>query len=293
MTNKKEPESNDKGTLYIVSTPIGNLEDMTFRALDTLKNVDLIAAEGVRHSTGLCRHYGIKTRLTSYNQHNRKVKGPDLIRKLKSGSDIALITNAGTPGVSDPGVSLIRRAFEENITVSPIPGPSAVTAALSVSGLPGDRFRFVGFISNRSSRRKKKLKDLVSETQTMVFFEAPHRIRAMLMDLKEIFEDRQIVLVREQTKLHEEVVRGSAGSLLERLKGNKLKGEFTLVVSGRDKERDAPSIDEETKERIGYLLKDGKSSLKDIAKQISAEKGVAYRTIYRECLSIKKEIASK
>ncbi len=123
---------------------------------------------------GLCRHYGIKTRLTSYNQHNRKAKGPQLIGRLKSGSDIALITNAGTPGVSDPGVSLIRQALEENVTVSPIPGPSAVTAALSVSGLPGDRFRFLGFLSNRSSRRKKELKDLVSETQTMVFFEAPH-----------------------------------------------------------------------------------------------------------------------
>ncbi len=293
MTNTKEPQCNIKGTLYIVSTPIGNLEDMTFRALDTLKSVDLIAAEGVRHSMGLCRHYGIKTRLTSYNQHNRKLKGPELIGRLKSGSDIALITNAGTPGVSDPGVSLIRRALEENITVSPIPGPSAVTAALSVSGLPGDRFRFLGFISNRSSRRKKELKDLVSETQTMVFFEAPHRIRAMLMDLKEIFEDRRVVLVREQTKLHEEVIRGSADSLLERLKGNKVRGEFTLVVSGRDEERGAPSIDEETKEGIGYLLKDGKMSLKDIAKQLSSEKGLAYRAVYRECLSIKKEIASK
>jgi len=192
--------------------------------------------------------------------------------------------------VSDPGVSLIRRALEENVTVSPIPGPSAVTAALSVSGLPGDRFRFLGFLSNRSSRRKKELKDLVSETQTMVFFEAPHRVRAMLADLQEIFEDRQIVMVREQTKLHEEVVRGSAGSLLECLKENKLRGEFTLVVSGRDEERDAPSIDEETKESIGYLLEEGNMSLRDIAKQLSVEKGMPYRTLYKECLLIKKEI---
>lgn len=290
MTNNKERQNDDKGTLYIVSTPIGNLEDMTLRALNTLKSVDLIAAEGLRHSMGLCRHYGIKTRLTSYNQHNRKAKAPDLIRRLKSGSDIALITNAGTPGVSDPGVSLISRALEENIKVSPIPGPSAVTAALSVSGLPGDRFRFLGFISNRSSRRKKELKALVSETQTMIFFEAPHRIRAMLMDLKEIFEDRQMVLAREQTKLYEEIIRGSAGSLLERLKGNTLRGEFTLVVSGREEERDAPSIDVETKERIKYLLKEGETSLKDIAKQLSAEKGLAYRALYKECLLIKKEI---
>jgi 16S rRNA (cytidine1402-2'-O)-methyltransferase len=290
MKDEKKIKSTKRGTLYIVSTPIGNLEDITLRALNTLKHVDVIAAEGVRHSMGLCRHYGIKTRLTRYNQHNRKVKGPELIRKLKSGSDIALITNAGTPGVSDPGVFLICQALEENVTVSPIPGPSAVTSALSVSGLPGDRFRFLGFISNRSSRRKKDLKALVSEKQTMVFFEAPHRIRAMLMDMREIFEDRQIVLVREQTKLHEEVIRGSARSLLERLKGNKLRGEFTLVVSGRDDEKDAPSIDEETKESIKYLLKEGNTSLRDIATKLSAEKGVAYRTVYKECLSIKKEI---
>ena len=290
MTDKKEPQCDDKGTLYIVSTPIGNLEDMTLRALNTLKRVDLIAAEGVRHSMGLCRHYGIKTRLTSYNQHNRKAKAPDLIRRLKSGSDVALITNAGTPGVSDPGVSLIGRVLEENIKVSPIPGPSAVTAALSVSGLPGDGFRFLGFLSNRSSRRKNELKDLVLETQTMIFFEAPHRIRAMLMDLKEIFEDRQIVLAREQTKLHEEIIRGSAGSVLERLKGNRLKGEFTLVVSGRAEEGDAPLLDEGTKRQIENHLKKGEASLKDIAKKFSGGKGLTYRNAYRECLLIKKEI---
>lgn len=290
MSNKKERQSEDKGTLYVVSTPIGNLEDITLRALDTLKSVDLIAAEGVRHSMALCRHYGIKTRLTGYNQHNGKIKGPELIKRLKAGSDIALITNAGTPGVSDPGVALIRQALDEKIIVSPIPGPSAVTGALSVSGLPGDRFRFLGFVSNRPGRRKKELKDLVAETQTMVLFEAPHRIRAMLTDLQDIFGDRRIVLVREQTKLHEEVLSGSAAFLLERLKGNKLKGEFTLVVSGSGEEKDAPSIDEETKARIGHLLTDGKMSLKDIAKQLSEETGMAYRTVYRGCLSIKKEI---
>ena len=284
---------NDKGTLYVVSTPIGNLGDMTLRAIDTLKRVDLIAAEGVRHSMGLCRHYGIKTRLTRYNQHNRKAKTPDLIKRLRSGSDIALITNAGTPGVSDPGVGLIAQALEEDIKVTPIPGPSAVTAALSVSGLPGEKFCFVGFLSNRSSRRKKELKALVSETQTLVFFEGPHRIRAMLTDLQEVFKDRQVVLVREQTKLHEEIIRGSAASILERLKGNRLKGEITLVVSGGEEEGDAPSLDEETKRQIENRLKDGSMSLKGMAKQFSAEKGLAYRTVYKACLAIKKEISSQ
>lgn len=291
MTDNQARRKDEKGTLYVVATPIGNLEDITLRALNILRSVKLIAAEGVRHSMGLCRRYGIKTRVTSYNQHNRKVKGPELIRKLKSGSDIALITNAGTPGVSDPGVFLVERALEEDITVSAIPGPSALTAAISVSGLPGERFRFLGFVSNKSGRRKKELKGLVSETQTMVFFEAPHRIRAMLMDLKEIFEDRRIVLVREQTKLHEEVIRGSAGYLLERLKGNKLRGEFTVLVSGRGEERNALSLDEEIKKRIESHLNDGKMSLKDIAKNISDEKGLAYRTVYKECLILKNKIS--
>jgi 16S rRNA (cytidine1402-2'-O)-methyltransferase len=290
MTNNQARQKDNKGTLYVVATPIGNLEDITLRALNTLRSVELIAAEGVRHSMALCRHYGIKTRITSYNQHNNKTKSPELIRTLKSGSDVALITNAGTPGVSDPGVSLIGRALEENIAVSPIPGPSAVTAAISASGLPGDRFRFVGFLSNKPGRRKKELERLVSEPQTMVFFEAPHRIRAMLTDLKDTFEGRQIVLAREQTKLHEEVVRGSADFLLERLKGNTLKGEFTLVVSGRGEEKATPSLDEEIKKRIESHLNEGKMSLKDIARHISDEEGLTYRSVYRECLMIKDKI---
>ena len=293
MTIEKDPKNDDHGTLYVVATPIGNLEDITLRALNILKSVELIAAEGVRHSMGLCRHYGIKTRITGYNQHNSKTKGPELIRKLKAGSDVALITNAGTPGVSDPGISLIGRALEENISVSPIPGPSAVTAAISVSGLPGERFRFVGFLSNKPNRRKKELEGLASESQTMVFFEAPHRIRAMLMDLKDSFEGRQIVMVREQTKIHEEVIRGSADFLLERLKGDRLKGEFTLVVSGTGEQRDAPSLDEEIKKSIESRLNERKMSLKDIARHISDEEGLTYRTVYKECLSIKKKIDSR
>ncbi|UCF55853.1 MAG: 16S rRNA (cytidine(1402)-2'-O)-methyltransferase, partial [Deltaproteobacteria bacterium] len=190
-SRNSEFRSGNSGILYIVSTPIGNLEDITLRALRILKSVDLIAAESVKHSRGLCQHYGIKTRLISYNQHNQQEKGPELIRRLKSGSDIALVTNAGTPGVSDPGSLLINQAMEKNINVSPIPGPSAVIAALSVSGLQAERFLFLGFLPNRSSKRRKELKNLISEHRTMVFFEAPHRLQAMLTDLKEILGDRQ------------------------------------------------------------------------------------------------------
>jgi 16S rRNA (cytidine1402-2'-O)-methyltransferase len=220
------------GTLYIVSTPIGNLEDITLRALKILKSVDLIAAENVKHSKGLCRHYGIETRLTSYHQHNRNIKGPELIRRLKSGLDIALVTNAGTPAVSDPGGWLINQVLEHNINVSPIPGPSAVMAALSVSGFRVDRFLFIGFLSNKPSRRRKELRNLISEPRTMVFFEAPHRIKAMLMDIKEILGDRQIVVLRELTKVYEEIKRGFVSSILEKLDEGKIRGEFTLVVAG-------------------------------------------------------------
>jgi len=229
-TNNSEIQN--YGTLYIVSTPIGNLEDITLRALKILKSVDLIAAENVKHSKGLCRHYDIQTRLTSYHQHNRNTRGPELIRKLKSGFDIALVTNAGTPAVSDPGGLLINQVLEHNINVSPIPGPCAVVAALSVSGLRVDRFLFIGFLSNKPSRRRKELRNLISEPRTMVFFEGPHRIKAMLMDIKEILGDRQIVVLRELTKMYEEIKRGLVGSILEKLDESKIRGEFTLVVEG-------------------------------------------------------------
>jgi len=278
------------GTLYVVSTPIGNLEDMTLRALRVLKEVDFIAAETVAHSRRICRHYSIDTRLISYNQHNRRVKDPQIIRKLNSGQHVALITNAGTPGVSDPGVSLIRQALEEGIRVSPIPGPSAVTAALSVSGMPAEDFLFLGFLSNRSGRRRKELQELTSERRTMVFFEAPHRIQDMLPDLKDCLGDRHVVVIREQTKLHEEVIAGSVSSILEELKDREVKGEFTLVVAGREKGGGSPSIDGKTRKRLEKLLREDKWSVKDIAERLSIEQGIAYRRIYRECLSIKKAL---
>ena len=285
---KSEIRNQDFGTLYIVSTPIGNFEDITLRALRILKNVDLIAAESVQHSRGLCRHYGIKKRLISFNQHNQKVKGSEIIRKLKSGFDVALVTNAGTPGVSDPGGFLINRALEDNIKVSPIPGPSAITAAFSVSGMRSDRFLFLGFLSNRSGRRRKDLKELLYQPHTMVFFEAPHRMQAMLRDLMEILGDREVVILRELTKAYEEVIRGSVSSVLGRLKGAKVKGEFTLIVAGSENSEEACPLDEEAQKKIEKLLKEDRMSMRDIATQLSVEEGLAYRNIYKECLSIKR-----
>lgn len=282
----------DSGILYVVSTPIGNLEDITLRALRILKEVDLIAAETVSHSRKLCQNYGIKTKLISYNQHNQRRKGPELIRRLKSGLDMALVTNAGTPGVSDPGALLINQAVEEGIKVSPIPGPSAVISALSVSGLRTERFLFLGFLSHRSSKRRKELKDLMSEQRTLVFFEAPHRLQAMLKDLKDVLGDRQMVLLREMTKVFEEIKRGLVSAVLDQLEPDHIKGEFTLVVAGSEKNVEEGSIDRETKREMERLLKEDNMSIKDVATRISEEKGLTYRRLYKACLSIKRAMGT-
>jgi len=295
--NRRDPHvisrtgDQDSGTLYVVSTPIGNLEDITLRALRILRSVDLIAAENVQHSRGLCLHYGIVTRLTGYHQHNRKVKGPELIRYLKSGSDIALITNAGTPAISDPGGLLVYQALENNIRVSPIPGPSAVITALSISGLRTDGFTFVGFLSNKSGKRRKELQSLKSECRTLVFFEAPHRLRAMMKDMKEILGDRQLVLMREMTKVYEERKRGRTSVILQALDRSEIKGEFTLVVAGNEKEDNELSVDERVQKEIRRLLTQNNMALREIASQLSSRERLNYRMLYRECLRIKKTLS--
>ena len=284
----KPPES---GTLYVVSTPIGNREDMTLRALRILRSVDLIAAEGVKHTSGLCRHFDIKTKLTRYNQHNQQTKGPQLLKKLKSGSDIALVTNAGTPGVSDPGGALIHQAMEQDIKVSPIPGPSALLAALSVSGLrTTEKILFLGFLPNRPGKRRKELKNLESEQATMVFFESPHRIQDMLMDLRDILGDREIVLSRELTKKFEEVKRGSTSTVLSQLSSKEVRGEFTLVVAGKDKGTDESSLNQEIRDTIEDWLRRKDMSVREIALQLSEKEGLPYRRLYKECLSMKKNL---
>jgi 16S rRNA (cytidine1402-2'-O)-methyltransferase len=283
-------ESKGAGTLYVVSTPLGNLEDITLRALKVLKDVDVIAAEGVQHTRALCRHYGINTRLIRYSQHNRKARTPELLRRLKSGSDIALVTNAGTPGVSDPGAFLIRGALDENIRVSPVPGPSAVTAALSVSGFRGDSFVFLGFLAKRSGKRRKELEALSSESRTMVFFEAPHRLESMLTDLRDILGDRQIVLLRELTKLFEEVKQGSVPSILKALEGATVRGEFTVVVAGKEKEKRDHCLDERTQRRVERLLREHRLGVKEIARKLSEERGLGYRDLYKACLSVKRSM---
>jgi 16S rRNA (cytidine1402-2'-O)-methyltransferase len=286
-TMNDEPHG-EPGTLFVVSTPLGNLEDITLRALRVLKEVDWVAAESVEHTRNLCRHYGIATRLTSFNQHNQRTKGPELVEELKSGRSVGLVTNAGTPAVSDPGVFLVASALREGIRISPVPGPSAVTTALSASGMRADTFLFCGFLSHRSAKRRKELETLRTLPYTLVFFEAPHRLKEMLGDVRAVLGDRAAVLHKEMTKLFEETVRGSVGSLLSRLTDEKVRGEYTLVVAGSEKKDKELPLDEKALEKMGGLLKAGDMSLKDVAREISSETGVEYRRAYKACLSMKR-----
>ena len=280
------------GTLFIVSTPIGNLEDITLRALKTLERVDIIAAENVGHTRGLCEHFGIKTRVLRYNQHNQKVKAPELIGRLKGGSDIALVTDAGTPGVSDPGGVLISGAARESIPVTPIPGPSAVTGAVAVSGFPAEQFVFGGFLPPKAGKRRQALRAFVSEDRTMVFFEAPHRLKAMLKDMLDILGDREVVLIREMTKLYEEIRRGKLSGILVDLTEERIRGELTLVVKGREEKGDPEEIPAQVLEKIDELLIRKQSSMKDIARDISTEQGFPFRQIYKACLTRKAMLSS-
>ncbi|HEX5036803.1 MAG TPA: 16S rRNA (cytidine(1402)-2'-O)-methyltransferase [bacterium] len=219
------------GTLYIVATPIGNLEDITFRAVRILKECDLIACEDTRHTRKLLNHFGIETPTTSYFEHNKFSKGDHLIRQLQEGKSVALVSDAGTPGVSDPGYNLVVGAVEKGIPVVPVPGPSAAISALCASGLPTDRFLFIGFLPQKDGKKRKVLESLVDQSSTLIFYESPFRVKKTLILIKEVFgEDRRVVLAHELTKVHEGFFRGTVGELI----GAELidKGEWILLVEG-------------------------------------------------------------
>ena len=224
----------EKGSLYIVATPIGNLGDVTFRAIETLGKVHIIAAEDTRRSRILLNHYQLRTPLSSYNSYNKIKKGREFIRFLNQGKDVALISDAGTPGISDPLFHLVQSAIAEKITIHPIPGPAAVIAALNISGLPMDRFLFEGFLP-RKKGRKTRLEELAGSERTVVIYESPHRIEKTLTDILKYFGSRQTVIARELTKIYEEAIRGSLEELISITQNRKLKGEITLVISGKSK----------------------------------------------------------
>lgn len=216
--------------LYIVSTPIGNLKDITYRAVETLKSVDLIAAEDTRHTRILCRHYDIQTPLTSYFEHNKIKKADTLLKSLQEGKAIALVTDAGTPGISDPGYHLIRLTKNHGIPMTVIPGATALIAALSLSGLPCHNFAFEGFLPVKSVARRKKLEQLKREERTLIFYESPHRVVKTLKDMQEVFNDPVVVCARELTKKFEEIKKGPASELVEYFTKTKPKGEFVLLI---------------------------------------------------------------
>ena len=221
------------GTLFIVSTPIGNLEDITFRAIRTLKEASTIAAEDTRRTKKLCTHFGIGTPLTSYHDYNKEEKTPVFLQRLQEGEHIALVSDAGTPLISDPGFYLVREALASKIPVVPIPGPSAVLAALVASGFPPDAFTFEGFVPRKSGGRLQLFTRLANEGRTTILFETPHRLRSTLEVLQETMGDRTLVIARELTKLHEEIWRGTAQEILETKLTKGVKGEVTIVIEGR------------------------------------------------------------
>jgi 16S rRNA (cytidine1402-2'-O)-methyltransferase len=236
------------GTLYLVATPIGNLEDITLRALRTLKECDLVAAEDTRRTGQLLKHFGISKPLLSYFQFNEAKRSEEIIGRLARGEKVALVTDAGSPGISDPGERVVKAAIAAGFRVESVPGPSALVAALTASGLPTEEFHFIGFLAHKSGQRRRKLEALKSFEGTLVLYESPYRIEKLLIELNDIFPDRQVVLARELTKKFEEFLRGTPGQLLEVLKKRSLKGEFVVMVQGETSNFKLPSSVKSTTE---------------------------------------------
>ncbi len=266
------------GNLYIVSTPIGNLEDITLRAIETLKNVDVIAAEDTRHTLKLLNRLEISKPLISYHRHNEDVKKDYLIEKLKAGENIALVSDAGTPGISDPGTEVIKAAIENEINIIPIPGATAFVPALICSGLNTNEFTFLGFLPLNKKLRKVKLEEINSSKKTLIVYEAPHKIKATLTDFREILGERQIVIAREITKIHEEYVRGNIEEVSSKMEN--VKGEIVIIIEGAKKVEEVNIFEEMTiEEHYEYYEKKGLEK-KEIIKKISKDRNVNKNEIY-------------
>ncbi len=283
--------SSERGTviggpsLYLVATPIGNLEDITLRAIRVLKEVDLIACEDTRQTLKLLSHYGIKTRTVSYHEHNEMTKAAELVVDLEGGAKIALVTDAGMPGISDPGFRLIALAIRHHVPVVPIPGASAFLAALVASGLPTDSFRFSGFLPAKSGQRRKLLESVRESPRTQVFYEAPHRLLETLSDVSEILGDaRHVVVAREVTKIHEEFLRGRAGVILEQLKARgDVKGEITLLIAKPETQDLRPEISTvSVAQRVREIMAEEKTDEKSALKKVAKERGIGKSDAYRE-----------
>lgn len=274
------------GTLYLVPTPIGNLGDISRRAAEVLGEVDLIAAEDTRVTLKLLNHLGLKKPLVSYYRHNTEPAGEQIVERLLAGEDVALVTDAGTPAVSDPGEDLVALCAQRGVTVTALPGPCALVTALSVSGLPTGRFTFEGFLPMNKKNRRAQLKGLTAEERTMIFYEAPHKLLATLADLKETFgPDRRIALCRELTKLHEEILRTTLAQALTYYEGQSPRGEYVLVVEGVRPQNEERASLEEALEQVEALCKQGlsrKDAVKETAKALGLSRNELYAAAVRE-----------
>jgi 16S rRNA (cytidine1402-2'-O)-methyltransferase len=269
-------------TLYVVATPIGNLEDVSMRALRTLRTVSLIAAEDTRKTRVLLNAHDIKTPLTSYHEHNKFAKLPYLLRFVSESGDVAVVSEAGTPGISDPGHELIVAAASQGTPVVPVPGPSVVIAALSVSGLPTGRFAYVGFLPRRPADRRRAIDTIVDDPGTLVILEAPHRLKETLDDLLSALGDRRIAVCRELTKIHEEVFRGRISDAAARFTGP--RGEFTLVIEGRTAV-EKPGLTPDIEQRLHEMRRTGVTA-KTAVSRVSAETGLSRKEVYRAWLKM-------
>ena len=280
----------EKGRLYMVPTPIGNLKDITLRALEVLKEVDLIAAEDTRQSLKLLNHFQIKKPLISYHQHNESFKVQDLIDKLKAGESIALVTDAGTPGISDPGSVIVKRCIEEGLSFEVLPGATAVTTALVYSGLDTTAFIFKGFIPRENKERNILVKDLKDRKETIIFYEAPHRLRETLSFLREGFDNRNIAICRELTKLHEEIIRMPLEQAIKHYEINSPRGEYVLVLQGKSEEqilKEERSVWEELsiEEHIIKYINEGMDK-KDAIKRVAKDRGMSKSEVYSYSINI-------
>lgn len=270
------------GKLYLVATPIGNLEDITLRALRILKEVDIIAAEDTRHTLGLLNHFEISKPLISYYKQNESTRSAELVEKLKAGKNIALVSDAGTPGISDPGEQIVKIAIQEGIEIVPIPGACAFVNALIASGMSTREFCFLGFLSAVKKERKEKLEEIKYETKTLIFYEAPHKLKNTLENMLEILGDRNIILAREITKIHEEFIRGKISNILENLE--EIKGEFVILVEGNSESKKDIEIKNLNKmsldEQYDFYKNQGLTK-KEIIKQIAKDRNVNKNEIYQ------------
>lgn len=286
-----------EGRLYLCATPIGNLEDITLRVLRTLKEVDLIGAEDTRNSIKLLNHFNIKTPMTSYHEYNKIEKAVYLVKVIKEGKNVALITDAGTPGISDPGEELVRQCIESGIEVTSLPGPAACVTALTMSGMPTGRFAFEAFLPSDKKERQRVLEELKEESRTIIIYEAPHHLVSTLNELMEVLGDRKISLCKELTKKHESVIQMTIGGLIEKFATEKPRGEYVLVIDGKSmKQKEQEKREEWLKvpidEHLRKYISEGESE-KEAMKSVAKDRGISKRDVYQYCIKRKNGNCSK